>query len=205
MLMKKTSRKQSKQRRGTATGNMVQYKPVKALATLLLLPFAAVAARVEFAQTPAAEWADAEAETNIVFCTGAAKDNKWEFSIELDAAIDNCLEVVFGTDADGDGTLGIEEGEMSVGWDCGEWFLRDRRANAMCCSQCEPGRQRLEWTLHLDSQRRVKKLESNVFGGAAPLPFFNPDWNMARVVAGGSAGERVESRLSAQGFSVRVR
>ena len=187
--------------------NMVKYKHMRILVLSMLLPFAAGAARVEFPALQAPEFADTECETNVVFCAGESEDNKWEFSLELDATRSNCVEVVFGTDADGDGTLGIEEGELAVGWECGEWFLRDRRANTMRRAQCEPGRRRLEWTVFLDSQRRVKGWKGNVFGGVPPPHCFSPSWNMARVSASGldPANEAVESRVFAQGFSVRVR
>ena len=188
-------------------GNMVKYRAVRTLATILFLPFAAVGARVAVAPMEVSPYADTESETNVVFCAGAAKDNKWEFSLELDATQCNCVEVVFGTDADGDGTLGIEEGELAVGWECGEWFLRDRRANTVRRAQCEPGRRRLEWTAFLDPQRRVRGWKGNVFGGVPPLHCFSPFWNMARISASGldPSNEAVESRVSAQGFIVRVR
>ena len=186
---------------------MVQYAAVRMSALALLLPFAAMAARVVVAPMPESPFADTEGETNVVFCAGEAKDNKWQFSMELEATASNCVEVVFGTDADGDGTLGIEEGELAVGWDCGGWFLRDRRANTVRREECEPGRRRLEWTAFMDSRRRVTGWTGNVFGrGDAPSGCFNPSWNMVRVTASGVAsGECVESRLSAQGLSVRVR
>ena len=74
----------------------------------------------------------AEVETNVVFSTGAATDNKWTLTIERDVAASNSVEVVFGRDADEDGVLGVEEGELCVGWDCGEWFWRDRRSSTAC-------------------------------------------------------------------------
>ena len=52
----------------------------------------------------------AEVETNVVFNAGAASDNLWRLLIELDATASNCVEVVFGADADGDGKLGVKEG-----------------------------------------------------------------------------------------------
>ena len=197
----------NKQKRKVVGGNMVKYSAMKLIALSLLLPFAATAARVELPSVPGAEWADTESETNVVFCAGAAKDDKWEFSIELDAAQDNCVEVVFGTDADGDGALGIEEGEFSVGWDCGEWFVRDRKTGSTLREECAAGRRRLQWTVSIDSMRRVKSWEGNVFHCDAPKSCFSPAWNMARVVAGGASpvGERITSLVCAQGFSVRVR
>ena len=88
--------------------------------------------RMVVSQLPEAARPLAEVETNVVFSTGAATDNKWTLTIERDAATSNSVEVVFGCDANEDGVLGIEEGELSIGWDCGEWFWRDRRANAAC-------------------------------------------------------------------------
>ena len=105
---------------------------------LVLLHFAIFALstfagpRVVVPQLPTPMRALAEVETNVVFSTGTATDNKWTLTIERDAATSNSVEVVFGCDANEDGVLGIEEGELSIGWDCGEWFWRDRRSNAAC-------------------------------------------------------------------------
>ena len=96
----------------------------------LLALSAFAGARVVVPSLPAPVRPLAEIETNVVFDAGLAGDNLWRLSIELDATASNCVEVVFGTDADGDGALGIEEGGLCVGWDCGEWFWSDRRADA---------------------------------------------------------------------------
>ena len=85
---------------------MVQYKPVKALATLLLLPIAAVAARVEFAQQGMPEFADTEVSTNVAIV--ADSDRMCEIAVRFAVgSASNCLQVAFGRDADGDGILGI--------------------------------------------------------------------------------------------------
>ena len=168
---------------------------------------AGAAKKVVVTSLPEPVRAFAETETNVTFTVGAVTNSTWKLSVELDASASNCVEVVLGTDADGDGALGIEEGELAVGWECGEWFLRDRRANTMRRAQCEPGRRRLEWAVFLDPRRRVKGWKGNVFGGVPPPHSFSPSWNMARVSASGldPANEAVESRVFAQGFSVRVR
>ena len=72
----------------------------------------------------------AETETNVIFSAGAAGDNLWRLSVELDASVSNSVEVVLGIDADGDGALAVEEGELVVGWRCGRWFWRDSNDNA---------------------------------------------------------------------------
>ena len=132
---------------------------------LALLSFALLALstfagpRVVVSQMPEPVRALAEVETNVVFATGAATDNKWTLTIERDAATSNSVEVVFGCDANEDGVLGIEEGELSIGWDCGEWFWRDRRANAAC--HVEGVAQCLEMTLYLNRDRAARSLVSS--------------------------------------------
>ena len=145
--------------------------------------------RVVVSQLPTPERPHAEVETNVVFSTGAATDNKWTLTIERDATTSNSVEVVFGYDANEDGVLGIEEGELSVGWDCGEWFWRDRRANA----------------LYLNRDRAAKSLASSVFPPVVSPTCFNPDWNLARVVSRGAETVRVESKISINALTLRIR
>ena len=54
--------------------------------------------RVVVSQLPTPERPLAEVETNVVFSTGTATDNKWTLTIERDAATSNSVEVVFGLD-----------------------------------------------------------------------------------------------------------
>ena len=145
----------------------------------------------------------AEVETNVVFSTGAATDNKWTLTIERDAAVSNSVEVVFGRDADEDGVLGVEEGELCVGWDCGEWFWRDRRSSTAC--RVEGTTQRLDMTLYLNRDREAKSLASSVFPSVVPYTFFNPDWNIARIVSRGAESVRVESKVTVDALKLRIR
>ena len=145
----------------------------------------------------------AEVETNVVFNAGAASDNLWRLLIELDATASNCVEVVFGRDADEDGVLGVEEGELCVGWDCGEWFWRDRRANAAC--RVEGTTQRLDMTLYLNRDREARSLASSVFPAVVSPTCFNPDWNLARVVSRGAETVNVESKVSIDALKLRIR
>ncbi len=144
----------------------------------------------------------AEVETNVVFSTGSATDNKWTLTIERDTATSNSVEVVLGCDTNEDGVLGIEEGELSIGWDCGEWFWRDRRSNAAC--RVEGTAQRLDMTLYL-RDREAKSLASSVFPSVVSPTCFNPDWNLARVVSRGAETIRVESKISINALTLRVR
>ena len=153
--------------------------------------------RVVVSQLPEAARPLAEVETNVVFSTGAATDNKWTLTIERDAATSNSVEVVFGCDANEDGVL-----ELSIGRDCGEWFWRDRRANAAC--RVEGSAQRLDMTLYL-RDREAKSLASSVFPPVVSPTCFNPDWNLARVVSRGAETIRVESKISINALTLRVR
>ena len=60
---------------------------------LAVIPAAAWAARFATPQLPPSGFADTEASTNITFSTGAAKDRRWTFSFELDAADVNNAQV----------------------------------------------------------------------------------------------------------------
>ena len=181
---------------------------LKVYGWLALLAFALFALssiagqRVVVSQLPTPERPHAEVETNVVFATGAATDNKWTLTIERDAATSNSVEVVFGCDANEDGVLGVEEGDLCVGWDCGEWFWRDRRANAAC--RVEGSAQRLDMTLYL-RDREAKSLASSVFPPVVSPTCFTPDWNLARVVSRGAETVRVESKVSINALTLRIR
>ena len=175
-----------------------------AILMVTFLAFSAFAgARVIMPSLPGAVRPLAEVETNVVFSTGAATDNKWTLTIDRDAATSNSVEVVFGYDANEDGVLGIEEGELSIGWDCGEWFWRDRRANAAC--RVEGTAQRLDMTLYLNRDRAAKSLASSVFPSVVSPTCFNADWNLARVVSRGAETVRVESKVTIDALTLRIR
>ena len=175
-----------------------------ALLSFALLALSSFAGpRVVVSQMPEPVRALAEVETNVVFSTGAAADNKWTLTIERDAAMSNSVEVVFGRDANEDGVLGVEEGELCVGWDCGEWFWRDRRANTTC--RVVGTTQSLDVTLYLNRDREAKSLASSVFPSVVSPTCFNPDWNLARVVSRGAEAIYVESRISIDALKLRIR
>ena len=176
---------------------------VVALIGVILASFAFAGARVVVPYLPPPVRALAEVETNVVFSTGTATDNKWTLTIERDTATSNSVEVVFGCDANEDGVLGIEEGELSIGWDCGGWFWRDRRANAAC--RVEGTAQRLDMTLYLNRDRAAKSLASSVFPPVVSPTCFNTDWNLVRVVSRGAETIRVESKVSINALTLRIR
>ena len=84
---------------------MVKYPQMKFAAAVLLALLvhasAFAGARVVVPSLPEPVRPLAEVETNVVFDAGGTGDNLWWLTIELDAAASNCVEVVFGTDANG--------------------------------------------------------------------------------------------------------
>ena len=181
---------------------------MKYIVTFLCLAIAAAAsavARLSVDALPGPVRPLAEAETNVVFSAGARGDNIWKLSIALESSVSNCVEVVFGTDANNDGVLGVGEGELCVGWDCGEWFWRDRLSGEVGSVECPSGSRRLDWALRLDADRSARFVGGNVFFGAVAPTFFNPDWNMARVVSRGAEAVRVESKISIDALKLRIR
>ena len=177
-----------------------------ALTAALFALFAAPAiggSRLAVNDAPAPVRPLAEAETNVVFDAGSPAENKWRLSIELDASHTNCVEVVFGTDSDGDGVLGVAEGELCVGWDCGEWFWRDRRANEL--RRAAGTGHRLDWTLMLDRDRSARRLFSPSFPETVTPTCFSPEWNMARVVVRGADSVQVSSKVVVDALILRIR
>ena len=146
-----------------------------------------------------------EVETNVVFSEGRTSDNKWLFSMELNPSVTNCVEVVFGIDKDADGVLGVDEGTFCIGWDCGEWFWRDRLLNEECRISEESDLRRLEISLYFKSDKTVSSISSNIFGSDIPKTFFDTDFDLLRVISRGAERINVESKFSSTGFKLYIR
>jgi hypothetical protein len=146
-----------------------------------------------------------EVETNVVFSEGRTSDNKWLFSMELNPSVTNCVEVVFGIDKDADGVLGVDEGTFCIGWDCGEWFWRDRLLNEECRISEESDLRRLELSLYFKSDKTVSSISSNIFGSDIPKTFFDTDFDLLRVISRGAERINVESKFSSTGFKLYIR
>ena len=147
----------------------------------------------------------AEVETNIAFSVGSPSENKWTFTIELAPSVSNCVEVVFGVDKNSDEVLSLEEGRFCIGWDCGEWFWRDRLLNEECQISEESDLRRLELSLYFKSDKTVSSISSNIFGSDMPKTFFDTDFDLLRVISRGAERINVESKFSSTGFKLYIR
>lgn len=129
-----------------------------------------------------------EATTNIPFAVNFETMSRIEFTLVLDASPTNFVEVSIGTDANGDGVLGLDEDERAFGFDCGRWF---GCAAAVDCQTEEdaPAAERTERTFVLKR------------------PKMDAAWNLIRVTRRGAAkvGEVVLVEGSRPGVVMEIR
>ena len=134
----------------------------------------------------------------------------WGFSLHFNGTPSNNVEVAFGTDADSDGKLSLDETDMVVGWDCGSYFaenfrtcevVKESNVGTHGCSRS------LAWHYRIYGNRATLKAFSatNELGvafaalsAAKPEWLYNGNWNLMRLTARGVDAQR-------ESFSVDVR
>ena len=151
-----------------------------------LLPMAAFAVTVE--PLPQSEFADTEVSTNIAFAVERPAMTRIEFTVSLDATPTNNVEVAIGTDANGDGSLAVEESAYVFGYDCGTWFARSAGLEGLGSLEGLGGG-RVEKTFVLKRRQ------------------LDTAWNLVKVTRRGcgSACELVEAKGRKPGFKLEVR
>ena len=77
-----------------------------------------------FAQLPPPVYADTEVSTNCPLTAWTEKTGRFEIALSFAASPSNNVQLAFGRDRDGDGVLALDETELVLGWDCGQWFVR---------------------------------------------------------------------------------
>ena len=151
-----------------------------------LLPMAAFAVTVE--PLPQSEFADTEVSTNIAFAVERPAMTRIEFTVSLDATPTNNVEVAIGTDANGDGSLAVEESAYVFGYDCGTWFARSAGLEGLGSLEGLGGG-RVEKTFVLKKRQ------------------LDTAWNLVKVTrrGWGSTCELVEAKGRKPGFKLEVR
>ena len=165
---------------------------MKLLAMIPLLPMAAFAVTVE--PLPQSEFADTEVSTNIAFAVERPAMTRIEFTVSLDATPTNNVEVAIGTDANGDGSLAVEESAYVFGYDCGTWFARSAGLEGLGSFECLGsleglGGGRVEKTFVLKRRQ------------------LDTAWNLVKVTRRGCGAvcELVEANGRKPGFKLEVR
>ena len=149
---------------------------------------ASVAFAVEVAELPWAKFADTEVSTNFTFAAGAVANRRLVFTLELQASPSNNVEVAIGCDADGDGHLSLDESGLTVGYDCGEWFVRSAEKDAVTS----------EAVSDTGTFRRVYEIRSR---------HVDPSWNLVKVTRRGFgvANENVTINPVETGFGLTIK
>ena len=133
-------------------------------------------------QLPDGALPDTEVVTNIPLRVNAERLDVFSLKLEIDGAgSESEVLVAIGHDADEDGDLSFEETAFVFGSDCGDRYL-------------------------------VNHQTGRVFTGmgdtvAISHRFFNPAWNLAKVVkrGEGAVGETVTEMVENKTFSIRLR
>ena len=160
-----------------------------AILTVAFLALPAFAAeRVEVLTLPPSVFADTEVSTNFTFAVGEGSNRRLVFSLELAATPTNNVEVAIGCDADEEGLLSLDEAALTVGYDCGEWFVRSAANDSVTYSDVADS----------GTFRRTYEVRSR---------HIDPSWNLVRVTRRGLgvSNENVSFSLVESGFGLTIR
>ena len=142
---------------------------------------------VDVGQLPISDFADTEVSTNIAISLSAEAPRWLRFTLELEASPSNNVEVAVGCDVDGDGCLSLDESALTVGYDCGEWFVRSMAKDSVVSSAVADS-----GTFRRTYDVRPRNVDSN--------------WNVIKVTRRGldTSNESVSVELVESGFAVKV-
>ena len=156
-------------------------------------------------------FADTEVTTNVAMTAWIETTRLFNIILQFDATSSNNVQVAFGTDESTDGNLSDEETGLTLGWDCGAWFISsDAVTNRFTAAPAGSGGQKVlsfQVSLGADGLPRTLELKDGstplVFSGLDILPtppawMYSKSWNLLKVIARGTdaQNERVTVRLS---------
>ena len=161
---------------------------MKTLVCLFAVLFSASSFGIEVPALPPSEYADTEVSTNFVFAVGEGGGRRLVFSLELEAATTNNVDVAIGCDADCDGRLSLDETALAVGYDCGPWFVRSAAKDCVTLSNAAVS----------GTFRRTYEVRSR---------HIDPAWNLVKVTRRGLgvANEGIVIDVIESGFGVIMR
>ena len=174
-----------------------------------ILPYSANA--VVLPALPNSEYADTEVSTNVTLMAWTETTRQFNIILQFDATTSNNVQVAFGTDESTDGKLTDEETGLTLGWDCGAWFISsDAVTNRFTAAPAGSGvRKELSFEMGLGEDGLPRTLELK--DGSTPLAFsglnllpappawmYSKNWNLLKVIARGTdaQNEQITVRLS---------
>ena len=171
----------------------------RVIAAVLLLAALSEVHALAMPELPPPVFADTEVSTNVAMRAWTERMRMFNVTLSFDATPSNNVQAAFGTDESADGNLSAEEVGLTLGWDCGEWFIASadstNRFTAAPAGTETRKELRLQMNLGADGLPRALELTD----GTTPLAFagidlsppppawmFSKDWNLLKVVARGT-------------------
>ena len=185
--------------------------------SFLVLTMSALASSSVPVSLPPVVHADTETTTNVAFAAGIPYSGKFALSLECLATPSNNVQVAFGTDANANGVLDLEETELLTGWDCGAWFVQQGYDAARLTAPATPTNDMgsLSWNIRLSSSGVPLTAAFNANGvplfadvsAAHPSWLYSRSWNMLRFTGRGldASGESFEVAILPDGFTIILR
>ena len=161
---------------------------MKVMLFVVLVVLALGSFGVEVPALPPSEFVDTEVSTNFTFTVGEGSNRRLVFTVEFEASPTNNVEVAIGCDADEDGVLAPSEAVLTVGYDCGEWFVRSSENDSVTYSDVSDS----------GTFRRTCEVRSR---------HIDPSWNLVKVTRRGLgvSNENVSFSLVESGFGLTIR
>ena len=164
---------------------------------------------------PPVQHLDTEVVTNLAISAATQGLREYAFELSFSGTASNNVEIAFGADADGDGALSSDEIGLSVGWDCGEWFVMNAATGERVSAEAADGAHSLVGMIRLRTNGRVREIS---FGGGSATLFpaiqsamrgwtFPVRWNMVRLVGRGENvrhGEQFHVTVTSHGLMFRL-
>ena len=162
---------------------------------------------------PPVECPDTEVVTNVA--VSAQGSREYSFELAFLGTMSNNVEIAFGADADGDGTLSVDEIGLSAGWDCCEWFVMNTATGERVSASAAEGTHSLVGTIRLRTDGRVREIAFRddaaalfpTLQGVARTWAFSADWNMMRLVGRGEnirSGDQFHVTATSHGLMFRL-
>ena len=159
-----------------------------------LMPCADMAARFVVPPVAMPEYADTEVVTNFPINRVRRDAREVMLHFAFEGVTSNCIQVAFGRDVDGDGTLSFGETDAVYGWRNGRHFAEDTRNRV----RTEEADVAAGGTLVV-RMRMTKEARPAIFaatngtgramleGFRSPVPewLYRPEWNLMRVTRRG--------------------
>ena len=163
---------------------------------------------------PPWEMADTEVSTNCLFAFEKRNVKHLRIGLGCIGTPSNNVQVAFGRDANTNGVLEVSETGFAVGWDCGEWVLRDSGTNEWSAASVTTNDMKsLAFDLGVAraKPRRVSATENGEaltwdVPGRLPRSLYCNEWDTLRLTVRGidPPEESLRAQVVVEGFTLSI-